>query len=105
MEPPATGQKSSHQRICKKGQTTLPRPRNRDGLANFKKVFRANGFTEEETKEIIHQTKEEDRKQEKQQNTEEKHMKAQHPLGDKRSNVVYKIPCDCSEYEYIGETG
>ena len=25
-------------------------------------------------------------------------------MGDKQTNVVYKIPCGCGGYEYIGET-
>ena len=30
--------------------------------------------------------------------------KARHPLGDKRSNVVYIIPFGFGRFEYIGET-
>ena len=30
---------------------------------------------------------------------------ARHPLGEKRTDVVYKIPCGCGKFEYIGETG
>ena len=30
--------------------------------------------------------------------------KARTPLGDKNTNVVYNIPCNCKKYSYTGET-
>ena len=30
--------------------------------------------------------------------------KAKTPLGDKKSCIVYNIPCKCGQYSYIGET-
>ena len=30
--------------------------------------------------------------------------KAKTPLGDKNTNIVYKIPCKCNKYSYTGET-
>ena len=31
-------------------------------------------------------------------------MKAKTPLGEKNNQVVYRIPCGCQKYAYVGET-